>query len=145
MGVPVEEMLETEAYALAPTTAPLVEVFHDLEESAMDAIGLTDASGALVAQLSVADVIRFADQIFDNDCGTVSFDERESVQQLFDRLGQRLHDPVCVRRGETFGDCIAKMIAASTHRVWMVDDKDGLVGVIRQQDVLNAIANYLGL
>jgi CBS-domain-containing membrane protein len=73
----------------------------------------------------------------------------EKIQRLYSKVVEVLDEtqakvrPVCVGRETTFKELVKKIVAERVHRVFVVNESDQLIGVVRLVTILDFVQNYV--
>lgn len=113
---------------------PAVNAFRRIHERAVSAVGVVDAEGKLVGNVSASDL------------KVIGYDGR-LLSHLFVPVSEFVKitrpegvGPITVTPRSTFGQVLDKLVSNRIHRVYVIDDDNKPVGVVSLLEILQAFS-----
>ena len=118
-----------------------VDAFARMHFECVSALGVCDASGALVANVSASDLRGLTperlDALASDVLDFVAGEERRKT------AGEDATEPVTCLASETVHDVVGRMVARRVHHVYVCDEQRRPVAMITPNDVLGVLADVL--
>jgi len=110
-------------------TEPIIKAFSAIVETQFTGLAVIDAQGRLVGNVSASDLKGLRLENFN----------RLNVP-IKDFLAISKRQPICIKRGATMLDAIAKLSENKVHRIFVVDDNNKVLNVISLTSVMKAFS-----
>lgn len=150
MSLRVRDVMTSDPSTVTPDTL-LTEVAEEIIDERYSGVPVVD-EGALVGLVEVGDLLPHPEQVPFSQVDVLEFQgewvDEEHLEAYYEVL-QELRveavmrtDPVTVKPDARLGRIIRRLVEDDARRLLVVDEEDGLVGVMTRTDLLKSIARW---